>query len=151
RRRRLLLHVLVTICVLVCGGAAWWFSRPGDRTRPVIGQYLRLAAQKIAWAKARIDELRHQVAPPPSPVTLPGSIETATGPMVLVSAGRFVMGSSTVPNEGPVHTVYLPAFYLDKYEVSNGRYRAFTDSTGYSQPPAPSWDPDYFAKSSQPV
>ncbi len=37
------------------------------------------------------------------------------------------------------------------YEVSNGRYRAFTDRTGYSQPPAPSWDPDYFVKSSHPV
>jgi formylglycine-generating enzyme required for sulfatase activity len=71
--------------------------------------------------------------------------------MVLIPPGRFVLGSNVVPNEAPAHTVYLPAFYIDKYEVSNGRYRAFTDSTGYSQPRAPSWDPDYFAKSSHPV
>ena len=61
------------------------------------------------------------------------------------------MGSSNVRNEGPARTVYLSAFYIDKYEVSNARYRAFTDSTGYFQPPAPSWDADYFAKGSFPV
>jgi formylglycine-generating enzyme required for sulfatase activity len=71
--------------------------------------------------------------------------------MVLVPAGRFVIGSDAVPNETPAHTVYLPAFYIDKYEVTNGRYRAFTDSSGYSQPTAPTWDPNYFTKSSHPA
>jgi formylglycine-generating enzyme required for sulfatase activity len=71
--------------------------------------------------------------------------------MVLVRAGRFEAGSTVVANESPAHTVYLPDFYIDKYEVTNGLYRAFAESTGYPQPPAPSWDPDYFTRSSYPV
>src|SRR5262249_30174083 len=62
-----------------------------------------------------------------------------------------VLGSGAAPNESPAHTVYLSGFYIDQYEVTNGRYRAFTDGAGYPQPPAPSWDPDYFAKSAHPV
>ena len=43
--------------------------------------------------------------------------------MVLVPAGEFPMGSEDgSENERPVHEVYLDAFYIDKYEVSNGQY-----------------------------
>jgi formylglycine-generating enzyme required for sulfatase activity len=116
----------------------------------MLAESLRRVEQKAVWAKVRVRQLVSGLESKPTP-PLPLSIETATGPMVLVSAGSFVMGSSAVPNEGPARTVYLPAFYIDKYEVSNARYRAFTDSTGYFQPSAPSWDPDYFAKGSFPV
>ncbi len=42
--------------------------------------------------------------------------------MVLIPAGEFEMGDAF--NEGgdderPIHTVYLDAFYMDKYEVTN--------------------------------
>jgi len=105
-----------------------------------------------AWlSRARVELLFQRVAHTPSPPSLAATIETATGPMVLVQAGRYAVGSNAAPNESPAHTVYLPAFYIDTYEVTNGRYRAFTDSTGYSQPPAPSWDADYFAKIAHPV
>jgi formylglycine-generating enzyme required for sulfatase activity/tRNA A-37 threonylcarbamoyl transferase component Bud32 len=139
QRRRQIARAFILIGLLGCGGAAWWLSRPGIGVRP------------IATAWSRVREFQHRAAPSPSATPLATSIETPSGPMVLVPAGRFTMGSSVVPNEAPVHTVYLSAFYIDKFEVSNGRYRAFTDSTGYSQPPAPSWDPEYFAKSSHPV
>jgi formylglycine-generating enzyme required for sulfatase activity len=43
--------------------------------------------------------------------------------MVLVPAGEFPMGSEDgSENERPVHEVYLDAFYIDKYEVSNAQY-----------------------------
>ena len=43
--------------------------------------------------------------------------------MVLVPAGEFQMGSEDgSENERPVHEVYLDAFYIDKYEVSNAQY-----------------------------
>lgn len=48
--------------------------------------------------------------------------------MVLIPAGEFQMGSndSHVPdNEQPMHTVYLNAFYMDVYEVTNAQYKAF--------------------------
>ena len=49
--------------------------------------------------------------------------------MVLIPAGEFEMGSHTGKNnECPVHTVYLDAFYMDIYEVTNAQYKAFIDA-----------------------
>ena len=49
--------------------------------------------------------------------------------MVLIPAGAFEMGSHTGKNnERPVHTVYLDAFYMDIYEVTNAQYKAFIDA-----------------------
>jgi formylglycine-generating enzyme required for sulfatase activity len=56
----------------------------------------------------------------------PTEIMDAKGvPMCLVPAGQFTMGSENGDDdERPVHTVYLDAFYMDKYEVTNARYAA---------------------------
>jgi formylglycine-generating enzyme required for sulfatase activity len=80
----------------------------------------------------------------PSPVTLvynpqplPDDIFDTQGvPMRLVPAGLFTMGSDAgMPDEKPVHTVDLPAFYMDKYEVTNARYKVCVDA-GACQTPA---------------
>jgi len=43
--------------------------------------------------------------------------------MALIPAGEFVMGRNGVnPNEEPAHTVYLNAFYMDNYEVTQLEY-----------------------------
>jgi len=48
--------------------------------------------------------------------------------MVHVAAGSFQMGSNSGgSDEKPVHTVYLDAFYIDKYEVTNSKYVAYLD------------------------
>ena len=47
--------------------------------------------------------------------------------MVLIPAGEFQMGSNNGGDE-PVHTVYVGAFYMDKYEVTNAQYKAFVDA-----------------------
>ena len=48
--------------------------------------------------------------------------------MVLIPAGEFEMGSDTgAANERPVHTVYIDAFYMDTYEVTNAQYKTFID------------------------
>ncbi|MBM4140027.1 MAG: VWA domain-containing protein [Nitrospira sp.] len=47
--------------------------------------------------------------------------------MVLIPAGKFLMGSGTLeddPNEHPRHTVYLDAFYIDKYEVTQQQFKS---------------------------
>lgn len=51
--------------------------------------------------------------------------------MVLIPEGEFQLGSvsgeaGTV--EQPGHTVYLDAFYMDKYEVTNAEYKKFVDA-----------------------
>lgn len=55
--------------------------------------------------------------------------------MILVPAGEFTMGSNTrLPDEGPEHKVTLPAYYIDKYEVTNMQYKKFIDATGRRSP-----------------
>lgn len=50
--------------------------------------------------------------------------------MVFIPAGTFTMGSSNGhPDERPPHPVYLEAFYIDRFEVSNEQYLQFFEST----------------------
>ena len=68
---------------------------------------------------------------------VPTKPDTPEG-MVLIPAGSFEMGSEDVeadPNEQPVHTVHLDAFYMDKYEVTNAQFKAFVDAN-------PQWQKD---------
>jgi iron(II)-dependent oxidoreductase len=71
--------------------------------------------------------------PPPTP---PGG--PAVPGEVLIPAGRFTMGTSTEPwaldNERPAHPVDVAAYFIDRYPVSNGRYREFIDAGGYADP-----------------
>ncbi len=61
--------------------------------------------------------------------------------MVLIPAGEFLMGSDgedTRDNEKPVHSVYLDAFYMDKYPVTNAQYKAFVEAN-------PEWSKEGFS------
>ncbi len=56
-------------------------------------------------------------------------------PMVLVPAGEFIMGSEKGDeDEAPAHRVYLNAFYIDKFEVTNGRFAKYVEAI-QSEPP----------------
>lgn len=71
-------------------------------------------------------------------------------PMVLIPAGEFQMGSDDGDSdEKPVHTVYLDAFYMDVYEVTNAQYKKFMDATGHKAPEY--WDDSRFNDPKQPV
>ena len=52
--------------------------------------------------------------------------------MVLVPAGQFRMGREAederFDDAAPVHTVYVDAFYMDVYEVTNAQFKAFVDA-----------------------
>jgi len=53
--------------------------------------------------------------------------------MVLIPAGEFQMGSNDSDDDGdesPVYTVYLDAFYMDMYEVTNEQYARFLNQYG---------------------
>ena len=76
----------------------------------------------------------HQLAVLPA-VAAPELIGKDGAPMVLVSAGEFVMGSEKGDeDEAPVHRVYLHAFYIDKFEVTNGRFAKYVEAI-QSEPP----------------
>ena len=58
--------------------------------------------------------------------------------MGLIPAGEFLMGSAddeARSNEQPVHSVYVDAFYMDKYLVTNAQYKVFVDAN-------PQWGKD---------
>ncbi len=43
--------------------------------------------------------------------------------MVLVPEGPFIRGSKRAPDEQPETEIHLPAFYIDKYEVTNAEFK----------------------------
>jgi len=73
--------------------------------------------------------------------------------MTLIPAGEFLMGSTKeearnvekkwglterlLEPETPQHIVYIDAFYIDKYEVTNVQYKEFVDETGHQAPAIP--------------
>jgi formylglycine-generating enzyme required for sulfatase activity len=54
--------------------------------------------------------------------------------VVLIPAGEFTMGHKDGYDMLPVRRIDLPAFYIDKYEVTNNRYKRFIDATNYKVP-----------------
>jgi len=70
-----------------------------------------------------------------TPTSLPTEITDAEGvSMVLVPAGEFTMGSERYTNEKPLHLVYLSAFYMDVYEVTNAAYKVCVDANVCTPP-----------------
>ncbi|MFO0698441.1 MAG: formylglycine-generating enzyme family protein [Nitrospira sp.] len=56
-------------------------------------------------------------------------------PMMLVPSGEFIMGSDRGDeDEAPVHRVYVNAFYIDKFEVTNARFAKYVEAI-QSEPP----------------
>ncbi len=77
--------------------------------------------------------------------------DTVPEGMVLVSSGTFKMGTNEIDkdnhalslgmqkpwfaDETPEHLVFLPDFYIDKYEVTNQQYYIFCQATDHNPPP----------------
>jgi formylglycine-generating enzyme required for sulfatase activity len=63
-------------------------------------------------------------------------------PMALIKTGEFLMGTPLSNRDGgrdeyPQRQIFLDAFYLDVYEVTNGRYMEFITVTGHRVPEHP--------------
>ncbi len=52
--------------------------------------------------------------------------------LVLVPAGNFIMGDD---EESPRREVFVDAFYIDRFEITTGRYAKFLEATGSARPP----------------
>jgi len=76
-------------------------------------------------------------APPADPLT-----DEAHPGMVFVPAGPFIMGTLNAAqlrqivgnvggDEQPVRSVYLDAYFIDRYEVTNRQFARFVESTGH--------------------
>lgn len=65
----------------------------------------------------------------------PSEYISSTDGMILIPAGEFIMGTDVQganPNQNPAHAVYLDAFYIDKYEITNSQFADFISAGGYS-------------------
>jgi len=72
----------------------------------------------------------------PATRTLP-VVNDGYGDYVYVAAGAFKMGDNFGDGEArerPVHTVELDAFYIAKYEMTNGEWKKFLSDPAYSNP-----------------
>jgi formylglycine-generating enzyme required for sulfatase activity len=92
--------------------------------------FLLIFSSSLLWlgcsdaTEAPIDEVADMTPAQPEP-----------GEMVLIPAGEFIMGSDlerTPPLEVPEHTVELPAYYIDVYEVTHGEWIRFLTENDYS-------------------
>ena len=72
-----------------------------------------------------------------APAGPPQTVNDGFGDFLLVPSGSFRMGDNFGDGEArerPVHTVDLDAFYIAKFEVTNGDWRKFRDDPGYDDP-----------------
>lgn len=99
----------------------------------------------LVWFVAASAMADHESAKQPplwTPLDEPERLATmeVPGGMVLVPAGEFLMGSdpqkdrAAGPQELPQRRVYLDAFWMDRYEVSNVEYLRFVLGTGADWP-----------------
>ncbi|MFH0801630.1 MAG: SUMF1/EgtB/PvdO family nonheme iron enzyme [bacterium] len=66
--------------------------------------------------------------------TMPSVITNAKdgSELIMIPAGEFIMGSNDYEDEKPPHRVYLSAYYIGKYEVTNEQFAKFINATGYN-------------------
>ena len=86
------------------------------------------------------------------------NVRVGGGLMALIPAGEFLMGAvddddmgytKSFREERPQHVVYLDAFHIDVYQVTNAQYKKFVDATG--QPAPNQWGDFNFNTPNQPV
>jgi len=72
---------------------------------------------------------------PASDETLPSDspLRPDVGEMVAIPAGEFIMGGEE-PGMQSERKINLPAFQIDRYEVTNAQYQQFVEETGHSAP-----------------
>jgi formylglycine-generating enzyme required for sulfatase activity len=111
--------------------------------------YAAAASNNVVMAESHVGAIRASAAVTESlylPVVLTRASRD-TVEEILIPAGSFQMGcDSNNPaenscnvyvwqtNELPLHTVTLDAYYIDKYEVTNARYKACVDAGGCTEP-----------------
>jgi formylglycine-generating enzyme required for sulfatase activity len=80
------------------------------------------------------------IVSPNQRVELPVRMTNQAGQeMILIPAGEFLMGSpdseeNAEDDEKPQHTVYLDAFYISRYPVTNAEYKKFIAASGQGAP-----------------
>ena len=91
----------------------------------VVRFFFALMMALIVWDCAGFDAAATEQATPPKEITGKDG-----APLVLIPSGPYPMGVPVGDRDGgrdeyPRHIIEIAAFYIDKYEVTNGRYLDF--------------------------
>ena len=109
----------------------------------IVGLVLLAAAVYVGWllfGRGTPTTTTPPVAVEQPPVVPPPVAEKPPAPaipegMVALSAGTYTIGRNDAdPLEKPEHSVDLPAFFIDRAEVTNAAYKSFVDATGHKPP-----------------
>lgn len=121
----------------------WDFQSDGKTDSELRAPKFTYSTSGTYWCSVEVTDSRGSTAQDEVLITVTPNV--APQGMVLVSASEFSMGSTengTVGDETPVHDVWLDAYYIDKYPVTNEKYREFVLDTGHVEP-AYWWDENF--------
>jgi formylglycine-generating enzyme required for sulfatase activity len=136
-------------------GATVWVNDKESGKTPRAGQELKLTLKPgeyafrvrksgyVSWGKkvtlGSSKEATETAQLSPLPAEISNDKDGAS--MALVPAGEFIMGSDEGSEQAkPKHVVYLSAFYVDRYEVTNAQFREFIRQTQYRPESRISWE-----------
>ena len=123
--------------VITAGGGAYWYMTSGpEMFAPVVTPTQQFVPPPTTVPPSpTVIPPTETAQPEATPTEMPAPTEEALSaeikdsrnvPMVLVPAGEFTMGNDISGDaiSRPAHQVYVDAFYIDKYEVTNEMYDA---------------------------
>ncbi len=118
---------------LKAGGRPRADGRTEEQWRTLLNQArdALIDPEKRNTSRTTIDYVEENAEKSPVPLHLLENME-------LVPAGEFKMGGSddeALNDELPVHHVYLDAFYIDKYPVTNAQFKEFVDANPHWKKP----------------
>ncbi|MEN3333565.1 MAG: gamma-glutamyl hercynylcysteine S-oxide synthase [Blastocatellia bacterium] len=119
-RAGLLTSMIIALFILgLAGGAAWWFLSGRKATKPT--------------ATATPSDTPTET---PKPLETPKpAVPVAPESMVLIPAGTYTIGRDNESDlEKPQHAVTLPAYFVDRTEVTNEAYKKFVDEASHKPP-----------------
>lgn len=100
----------------------------------VVGYWLLFGHGRGARQPAQPVVEQPRPAPEPPPAAKPTAPIAPEG-MLAVAAGSYAIGRDGAdPLEQPEHKADLPAFFIDRTEVTNAAYKKFVDATGHKPP-----------------
>jgi formylglycine-generating enzyme required for sulfatase activity len=121
--------VVALIVIAASVYAGWWF--------------LFARGPRAAQPAPQVAEQPTVRPEPPAPPKPPAPV--APEGMLMVAAGTYTVGRDGAdPLEQPGHKVDLPAFFIDRSEVTNAAFKRFIDATGHKSPS--NWTGENFPK-----
>jgi formylglycine-generating enzyme required for sulfatase activity len=110
-------------------------STPTPRPSPTPAPLESVEEEPVAEVETEADTEAEEAAEPAAEEP-PAEPEPAPGPlfddMIAIPAGPFAMGQDgSKPKNGPAHQVDLPAYEIDRFELTNDEFAHFINVTGY--------------------